>query len=286
MNGWSLINMGAPGSGKTHALLTLESLHEQLGCPPLELGVISLDRNTRPILGNWEANPKPGKGVCKIRTILPRDEKAKTRGFDDLISLMKAANSLNNEAIQKASFSRSDCTQLIDVVGNLKNFVADDGTNWGDITTWGTRRILCFDGLSGLSRAAKQLAVGMKPALTHPEYQVIMNTLSELLKTVLYDVKCHVVLLAHLAREKDEVSGAERIYPDVIGRKLGPVIGQDFSDIVMQKFSAGSWYWTTNDYQAELKATHLPVAEKMPADFKHMFLTPKTGWYARGGKVE
>lgn len=284
-SGASLIILGEPGSGKTHSLKTLRTVHRKAGFKPLEIGVLSLDKNVYPVLGNWFRNPQPDEGIVKIRTINMTSvvtKKGEKSGLDRLEDMFKNVSQLSNEQIQKTTFGSQG--QLLEVVGALKSFKADDGTNWGDITTWGTNRVLVIDQLSNLTTAARRLAVGNKPALTQPDYQVIQNTLLELINTILYDVRCHVVLLAHIEYEPDEVTGGKRIFPATLGVKLAPRIGKDFSDIVLAKFTKGKWSWSTVDSQAALKTMHLPVKESFDADFHYLFNEPGTGWIARGGQ--
>jgi hypothetical protein len=288
----SIILEGPNGSGKNHALLTLRHMHRIIGggCPPFEVGVIDMDRNCRTVIGNWADHNEPDTALCRIKTVSFADTSTQPNGkptdpFALIEATAQAAYSQSNKAIQEASGKSSGFRQFFQVIGALRQFVADDGTNWGNVSTWGTNRVLVIDNLTGLTRAAKYCAVGSKQALSQPDYQVVMNTLESLLDTILDATHCHVVLLSHLASEKDEVQGGERFFPYTIGNKLAPNIPNKFSDVILTKGEGGAFSWSTSDSRVALSARHLPVSAKLEPKFSQLFTTPEVGWLARGGVI-
>lgn len=199
--GLCVILEGANGSGKNHSLLTLRELHKIAKCEPLEVGVIDMDRNCRTILGKWAATDEPDVAKCRIKTISFAEHDTPTSGkqadpFALLDTLAQSAYSQSNKAIQENSGKSSGYRQFFSLISALRHFVADDGTDWGNVSTWGTNRVLVLDNLTGLTKAAKYCAVGSKQALSQPDYQVVMNTLESLLDTLLDSIRCHFVLLA------------------------------------------------------------------------------------------
>lgn len=283
--GWSLLLAGEPGSAKTSSLLFFKDLHRKINSIPFEVGVLALDRNTKPVLGKWADNPKEGEGICKLKTIsfVPK-------GDDPFALFTQLVTDINRTPSQSALIklgggSQSQYPQMIEIASACSRFLADDGTDWGNISKWGSNRVLVIDGLTNLTLAARQCSTGHRPGLDKPDYFTVQNIVAGFIRHVLQSCTCHIVLLAHLDREEDEVGGGTRLFPSTFGKKLGPVIGADFSDVVLALFRGGKWSWRTSDIAAATKPGNLPIEGELPPSFEGMFTTPEKGWLAKGGLI-
>lgn len=204
----------------------------------------------------------------------------------DLQNLIDSAHKvgvLNADQIQKShDMTRDARNQYYPLLNALAKFVCNrTGQDFGNVSTWGTDKCLVIDSLSGITLAATKLAVGEKYAMTQPEFQIAMKTIENLMIQVCTGFGCHAVVTAHAEREVDEVFGGVKIYPSTLGRKLGPVLGRYFTDVVLAKVNGTKFVWDTVDPQADLKARNMPRAPENPPSLAPLL----TAWQKRGGII-
>ena len=129
---------------------------------------------------------------------------------------------------------------------------------------------------------AFSLVVGNKPVRAMPDYQVAQNTLRMLLGPLTAQTKAMFVLIAHLAREKDELTGGTTITPLTnVGNKLGPDLPRMFSDVIRTRRNGDKFSWDTADTQSTVTARHVPINGNLPADFKPLV----EAWKTKGGAI-
>jgi hypothetical protein len=115
---------------------------------------------------------------------------------------------------------------------------------FGNIGTWGPQDVLVLDGLSRLSQAAmdQQLAIsgnlanfGTKSGDYRPDTYNAQIMIARLLQTLQSSaVKCHVIVICHIALTANEV-GISEGFPQTVGSKFAPKIGQYFSHALLAK---------------------------------------------------
>lgn len=121
-----------------------------------------------------------------------------------------------------------------------------DGPNkYGNIGTWTEKDVLVLDGLSRLAQAAlnQQLAMsgniakfGTTPIDVRPDMYSAQTAIERLLLTLYSSaVKCHVVMICHIAFTNVEGEAILRGFPQTIGKALAPKIGQYFNHVIMAK---------------------------------------------------
>ena len=264
--GTNTLLLGATGTGKTHALQTLI----ECGITPF---VISLEAGIASTLGDIPCPQLHWKHVSPA-----------VSSWADLLDSAKKINTLSNESLQKLSgMNKQKYTQFMDVINTCNSFVCDRcGEEFGDISSWGTDRAICFDGLTGLSAASKNLAVGAKPIVTQPDWGVSMDNLERFLDTIVNSTMCHVVLTAHPEMEKDEITGRMITMVSSLGRKLPPKIPPKFDDVVLTIREGSSFRWSTAATGVDLKSRNLPISDKLPPKFKGVI----DAWKRKGGKIE
>lgn len=260
--GIKLLDMGQPGAGKTYGLRTIPEEYEVFILFTEQSQAIIADRPNM----HWHyLSPVPD------------------RGWEGLRKVGESINRLKNEDLQKSVVSpRSNYIQWLEMIDILNNFT-DDRTEkeYGDVADWGTDRVLVIDGLSGVTKMSRSLQAGIKPLLTQPDFGVIMQNISFLLDLLTANLKCHLVLIAHVEIERDEINGGTFKTVSTIGRKLAPTIPALFDDCVLSQQTGGTFVWTTIEDRSTTKARLLPLKEEMPHDYSIIF----DSWKDKGGKI-
>jgi hypothetical protein len=262
--GVNVLLEGPSGTGKTTSLKTL------LKVPDLEVFALFLEPRFDVLSKDF---------LDKIHwRYIPQA----TASWSTLIGTAKQVNLMTNEAMQKAKgIDQGKCQQFIQVLEQMANFRDSEGREWGDVTTWGTDRVLIIDGLTGINKMARSLGTGMKPILTQPDWGVAMQTVLQLVDTLTQSTKCHFILIAHVEREVDEVGGGVKIMTSTLGRKLAPQLPINFGDVILSCRNGSEFYWDTANGQADLKPGNLPISGKLPQDFSALF----EGWKKKGGVI-
>ncbi len=128
--------------------------------------------------------------------------------------------------------------------GNWPNKKPPAGQNdtaaLGPISTWGDDTILVLDSLSRISNAALNLVLSMNARLGQQPHQsdyFTAQTMVEGLLQMLYDsnIRCNVIMIAHIAFIGDDSTGVQHGYPASVGKALPPKIGQYFNTCLMVK---------------------------------------------------
>lgn len=263
--GINFLLLGPSGTGKTTSLKTLLKVRDKYGVEPFfifteprfdVLGKDFLDQV------HWRYIP-PAKVSWRV-----------------LVDLGKQINVMSNDALQKMQgVHNADCTQFLEILSLCNNFVDQRGEAFGDVATWGTNRVLTIDGFTGLSKMSRQLAVGFKPTLSQPDWGVAMNNLAVFLDTITTSTRCHFILIGHVERETDEVTGGTKTMVSTLGRKLAPTVPVNFGDVVLAVRDGAKFTWNTSDSRTDLKPGNLKIAAELPADFVPAF----DAWTSRGG---
>lgn len=263
--GINFLLMGPSGTGKTTSLKTLLKVRDKYGVDPFFIF-------TEP---RYDVLGKAFLDQVHWRYVPP----AKV-GWATLTNLAKQINALSNDALQKMQgVGASECLQFIEILSLCNNFIDQRGDAFGDVATWGTNRILTIDGFTGLSKMSRQLAVGFKPTLSQPDWGTAMQNLSVFLDTITTATRCHFILIGHVERETDEVTGGVKTMISTLGRKLAPTVPVNFGDVVLAVRENTEFTWNTADSRTDLKPGNLPIGAKLPADFLPVF----DAWAARGG---
>lgn len=260
--GSNVLLMGPTGVGKTTSLKTLVDI------PSLEVFAIF----TEP---RYDILGKEILDKIHWRYIAPA---AST--WNGLMQTAKMVNTMSNESLQKMNqIAGTEYTQFIDLIGLCNNFIDQNGVTFGDVSSWGTNRVLWVDGLTGISKMARKLKGGGKPILSQPDWGVSMIMIQEFVDTLVTGTYCHFVLVAHIEREIDELSGASRAMVSTMGRKLAPMIPPNFGDVVLAKKEGTDFSWSTAESGFDLKGAFLQTSGKLKPSFHSLI----TQWQSQGG---
>lgn len=263
LQGIKIINLGKSGTGKTYALRTW-----------IECGI-------KPYIIFTEQGREALEDLPKD-SFVGRYIPAAPVNFTKIKDGLAKIRDLSYEALTKLPpVDKVSHAQMVDLAVCCADFVDDDGVHYGDVTTWNTDRVLVIDNLSGLSRMAMNLVVGAKPTRAQNEYGVAMGAIETLLHT-LCNIKAHFVLISHVEREQDELSGGTENMVSTLGKKLAPKLPSMFSDVVLARREGVKFEWTCAAIAYELKSRNFPLVDKFEPTYKIGFNT----WMSRGGKVE
>lgn len=262
-----VILMGDSGTGKTQALATLADS----GITPF---VIATEQNFL-----QTASQHLGSRM-HYKFISPQPEQS----WDQILDMTKKINTLSYENLCKVSDPfKTAHNKLLDVITTCNKFVCDCcKQDWGSVKNWNTDRAIVIDSFSGLSDMAFALVVGNKPVRAMPDYGVAQGALRMLMGPLTAQTKAMFVLIAHIDREKDEITGGTTITIKTIGNKLGPDLPRMFSDVIRTRRDGTNFTWDTADASATVVARHLPIA----ANIKPSFAPLIENWKAKGGKIE
>lgn len=262
--GIKILVEGKAGCGKTHALKTLKDS--------------GLD-----VYGLWL---DPGYQILgeDLSWMHWRYVKPATTNWKTLISNAEMINRMSNKSLQDLQgINQTDYRQFIDILNQCADFKDNHGKSWGDISEWGTGKILLVDNLSPLSDASKNLTVGAKPVVSQPDWGVMMDNLERLIKTWCYGLRCHFVLLSHIEPEKDETNGNVVNYASTLGRKLAPKLPALFDEVLLSyRDSQNNFFWSNTSSNADVKKRHLAFGDKHPQDYRLIL----NAWKAKGGIIE
>lgn len=226
LNTVKVLLMGDTGAGKTGSLVSLAAAG-------YNLRILDFD-NGLDILRNVARDPKYPKGMLNNIRFVTLTDKMKSFGG-------KAV------PVKATVFSRAMdmCDKWIErgpAPPRVEGQPAEKGAilcDLGPITTWTDQDVLVIDSLTFLSNAALQFAMQMDAKLgQRPEQQhwYQAQTLIEGFLQMIYDenVKCNVVMLAHIAYQGEE-NMPQKGFPNSAGKALGPKIGRYFNSAIMAK---------------------------------------------------
>jgi hypothetical protein len=154
----------------------------------------------------------------------------------------------------------------------LKNFTCErTGETFGDISKFDDRRCVVLDSLSGFNMIAWMLTIGYKPAAHQGEWGISMNFVEQILLKLTSDRKCFFVMIAHVERETNEMTGAGQTMVATLGRKLAPKIPRYFSEVVLASRTVNKesavFTWATVDTKSDLKSRSLPISTTLKPDY-------------------
>ncbi len=248
--GVNVMLCGASGSGKTHAIQTLLDAGLEVFVLFTEPGMEVLG-HTDPERLHWHYIPPASPD------------------FEDMIS---SATKINTMSIKMLSdlpdINKKKYTEFIDVLTTLSDFKDDrTGKSYGSVDSWGPDKVLVVDSLTGLSLSAMNLVTGSKPVKCLADWGIAIDNLERLLTKLCVDTKCHFVLIAHLERETDELTGGTSLMASTLGRKLAPKLPRFFSDVIHVKQVQGKFLWSTTTSNVDTKTRNLPLSEALPPSF-------------------
>lgn len=251
LQGFKVMLIGESGTGKTHSLRTLVDQGLEVFALFTESGMdVIADIPTK---------------MLKWKYVSPS-----SASWQALLDSGTKINSMAFESLAKLPhINRGQHKEFLDVICALDSFTDDrTGENFGSVQDFDTNRVLWLDSFSGLSDMAMNLIAGSKPIKHQGDYGVSMDNLYNVFAKLCNDLRCHVVIVCHPSRERDEVTSQSIVTISTIGNKLGPKLPQLCTDVIHTKRMESKFVWSTTTPNMTLKARNLPWADNMPPSFK------------------
>lgn len=249
--GVKVMLIGEAGTGKTHSLRTL-----------VDQGLEVFALFTEPGMDVVADIPKE---KLKWAYVSPS-----SLSWQALLDSGNKINSMSFDALSKLPHvNRNEHKEFLRVLQLMDNFVdARSGDSFGSVQNFDQSRVLWVDSFTGLSDMAMNLIAGSKPIKHIGDYGVSMDNLFNVFGKLCNDLFCHVVIVCHPSRERDEVTGQSIITIATIGNKLGPKLPQLCTDVVHTKRIESKFVWSTVTPNMTLKARNLPWGDNLPPTFK------------------
>lgn len=262
--GPKVLLMGDSGTGKTYSIRTL-----------VQAGVTPFIIFTEPGMETLGDLPD---GSWHYKYIKPA-----TQGWAAILDMAKKVNQLTFDNLTKVTDpNKTKFEGLMQVITSCNAFTCDcHGKQWGDVSTWGTDRALVIDSLSGISDMAMAHTVGGKPVRSPADWGIAQNMIRMILLPLTTGTTCTFVLIGHLAREYNEVTGGSTVTVSTLGQKLAPDIPLNFSDVINTVRIGGDFTWDTASGQMAVKTRNLPIASKQLPSFVPLL----TEWQRKGGRI-
>lgn len=150
------------------------------------------------------------------------------------------------------------------------------GKKFGSVDSWGPDKFFWIDHLTALSDIVNKMVIGNKPTMAPPDYGVGQNNLMNFLR-LCTGAACHFGLIAHVTREKDEISGGIKLMTSSIGSAISSVIPTLFSDVIYAHREGTKFTWDTANISVDLKTRNLPISANILPDFAQVLAK----WQAR-----
>lgn len=265
LDGLKILLMGDSGTGKTAAIHTLK----KAGIFPFicftEPGVDTLMDWAKPCEDfHWMYVP-PSNAPLLVQ-----------------LARAKQINQLSWGALKKIDDpNKNKYSQFLTLIEAHNNFICRGcGKEFGDVMTWNTDRAIIDDSLSGISTMSMQLTVGGKASPHEGEWGTAMSNIEMYVNSLTNGTHCHYILMAHLAREIDEVVGSN-IYASTLGKKLAPKLPYNFTDVVNAKRVGTTFTWSTTEPDMALKARNLVWGRDIDPSFEPLIKK----WQDKGGII-
>jgi len=248
--GFKTLLVGAVGTGKTHSLRTL-----------VDAGLEVFAIFTEP---GMEVVADIPSDKLHWRYLSPS-----TVSWDAMLDSAKKLNTMSFKSLTELPhINRGEHSEFMTLVSALANYTDDrTGEAYGPVDDFGTDKVLWIDSLSGINIMAMNLLAGSKPVKAPGDWGCAMDNLERLVQKLTTDLRCHVVLTAHLERETDELTGGSTLMVSTLGKKLAPKIPRFFSDVIHVKRTDKAFTWSTITANTDLKARNVAWADNLPPSF-------------------
>ena len=259
--GLKVLLMGVSGSGKTFSIGTLVDSGIRVYYLGLEQGLESL-------LGYWRDRNLPVPENLHWHVMAK-----KKNGLSGLQKLFKDAGNLSYQALCKMQdTNRGKNNPLLAILEMMMSFEDQrTGKNMGDLSEMGPDVALAIDGLTGFSRAAMDMNAGKTLTKDQATFGISQTSFESYLDEIV-TWPIHVILIAHIMREVDEIQGGLRLFPDthILGKALTGTLNAKFSDVILAERKGTKFSWNTASAQADTKTRNLELKESLDPSFKPM----------------
>jgi hypothetical protein len=188
---------------------------------------------------------------------------------------LEKISNMSTEAIKKMELPasiRSGYRQFMDLYTACQAFTCIRcKKEFGCIDDYGEDTAFVNDGLTGISRMAAQFTVGPKPTLTWGETDSAQHHVEDYVHKCVA-LSCTYILVAHWAKEPNQVESGLSITVNTIGQKLaGRIVLDTFDEIILAERNGNTYTWNMNDERVVQKARRLPYKAGLKPDYSQIF---------------
>jgi AAA domain-containing protein len=256
----NILLLGPTGTGKNYACRTLNPYFERIFWVSLEQGLTNVI---------FKDPLPPGFKEKNHYKYIP----VATTPWDVLQSNAKMLNMLSPADLQKMRPRNPEkYQQFVQVYATLANFTCDcHNVPFGPVDDFDDKDVLILDSWTALSQMSRDLVTGGKPIITQPEWGIAMDNLYSFLTKWCGDLKCSTIILGHIERETDQMTGGTRLMISTLGAKLAPKLPRLFDEVILTKRIGDRFTWSTADVDVDLKTRLLPIKDGLEPDFGLIF---------------
>lgn len=258
--GFNVLLFGASGSGKTYAISTLVEAG-------LEVFALFLEPGLETLVGAYSDRNQKIPDNLHWHYIQPR-----TQGFSQLSKTAENIGKFDLKGLSSMrDMDRGKNNPVIDLYTVLNDFPDQKtGKKFGPVDSWSNQCVLVVDSLSALTRMLFEMVVGTKPTKDMADWGLVQNALMALIHKFTSGCNCNFVLIAHVEREVDQITGGTKLMLSAPGKAITAQLPQPFSDVIYTTREGDKFYWDTANSQADVKTRNLPIQAKLPADFRQI----------------
>lgn len=265
----NILLYGLGCSGKSYALATL------LKIPGLKLRMLATDRNAirglETGIRDYKINLVEGQLIVNIVKARQSSSIFKKAAVNHQKYLeLGGAEAM---AVKIERKDRLNYKHFLDIQMGLAEFVGIDyftkaETNCGNIGDWDETNVLAIDGLTAINNALWDETKATRVDPIQSDYMAIQVKLNTLINNLTQHTECSVILPAHAKKAVEDVTGIERISPDVPGNALaGRLLGYFDNGIYAHSDSKGNFFWAGKKLNVETAARDLPAKDGLTPDF-------------------
>ncbi len=264
--GFKLLNFGRTASGKTASIVTLALAGQKIR-------FLSADNNAHAGINAGLSLYKVSKEDIDLSICVPTRHSLSMDSMLDVIDVMLKTEI--DVLIKSKDKHRKENQGFRNICAGASDFIdISTGISMGKVHEWGTDTTLVVDSLTVVCDEIRSAVAGTKP-MTQPEWGIAQNFLKFFVSYITGSLKCNVVLLGHPTKEVDPISGATTLYPLNLGIALNEQFSSNFSDVVYSQFDGKEYFWSTKHRTAVCSGRNLPISEKLPQDYRQLFLPAK-----------
>lgn len=260
----STLLLGAAGVGKTYSIATL----------------LAAGLKVR-LLATEPSAPNRVLAACEERNISAdrfdwQFVSPVVAGIQTLIDSAKLLGTLSLESIAKmpggTGIAKQQSVRWIEFLQAIGSFTsARTGELLGDATEWGDDTAFVIDNLTGMSMMARALIIGAKPNPSPGEWGTMQSAIYDVLVKLTSDCKCFFVLLSHVEKETNEITGIQNLMASTLGAKLAPKLPGRFTNVIYaRKAQDGAglkFLWSTAEAGVDTKNGDMPISNSLAPDF-------------------
>lgn len=123
------------------------------------------------------------------------------------------------------------------------------------------------DSLTSISKASLYGHIGVKAGVHKGEYGNCMFNIERYIDKFVGDIPSMAVMMAHIDKEPNEVTGGFENMVATLGQKLAPKIPRPFSDVILAKRNGDKFTWTTIESNFRLKTRNFAFSGNIEPTF-------------------